>query len=429
MRLFFVTTHYFFVFLKNLSNFFAIVASAFRFPIIGVWYLWFDLVSWRQQISRHHLVGGHVRKRKKHASAVAIGGRVEELSGANFARNASLGVVEIEITVPAEIVPARADKVLAALLPEFSRARLQCLFDEGRVRLITGSGVNGDVNSVAPAPVVLSRRNPLSGGARVLLDAPASPPSQLAPAAGIPLVALYEDEHLLVVNKPAGVVTHPGAGTGDDTLVHAALAHTLGALAGAGGDLRPGVVHRLDKGTSGVILLAKTDAAYHALVRQFAGREPDKQYVALVAGRPALLSGSVREPIGRHRTNRVRMAVRDDGKPARTDWAVEERFGEVAARVRCWLFTGRTHQIRVHMAHLGHPLLGDETYGRGAGSAGGLLDGLPVDRVMLHAERIALAHPVTGAPLLIVAPVPADFLAAEAWLRAHHGSRLVERIC
>jgi 23S rRNA pseudouridine1911/1915/1917 synthase len=322
----------------------------------------------------------------------------------------------VTVTVPVDAPPVRADKALAGALPAMSRSQVQRLLDDGRV---SADGA------------VLGKRSVLAGGAVVTLDIPEAAPAALAPA-DIPLDALFEDEHLLAVNKPAGMVSHPGAGTGEDTLAHAALAHTGGALAAAAGERRPGIVHRLDKETSGVILLAKTDVAYHALVRQFAEREPDKQYLALVAPCPALLAGSERGDIGRHKTNRVKMAVRDDGagKAARTDWRVEERFGAAAARVRCKLFTGRTHQIRVHLAHKGNAILGDVTYGRGGANGGvcGVLAGAPVGRVLLHAERISLPHPVTGALLEIVAPLPADFLAVETWLREKFGSRPVVRI-
>lgn len=313
-------------------------------------------------------------------------------------------------TVPAGVSPDRADKVLAMCFDALSRSQIQRLLDDGRI-VFQGSPVR-----------VLERRSRLAPGDVVQIDRPLPPPAQLVPAE-IPLDVLWEDEHLLAVNKASGLTTHPGAGTSEDTLAHAALHHTGGCLAAAGGVMRPGIVHRLDKGTSGVILLAKTDLAYHALVRQFSERELDKQYLALVRRRPALLSGSIREPVARHPSNRVKMAVREDGKPARTDWEVEECFGGQAARVRCWLFTGRTHQIRVHLAHAGHALLGDATYGRAEHG-----EAWPVARVMLHAERISLAHPVSGEALEIIAPVPADFLEVEAWLRERFGSRRVELV-
>ncbi len=314
------------------------------------------------------------------------------------------------ITIPSDTAPDRADKILTALFADLSRAQIQKIIDDGNVK-------------IADTGVVVDRRRKLFPGDKVTISLPPPPPSELRPA-DIPLEILFEDKHLLAVNKAAGTVTHPGAGTGEDTLAHAALHHTGGALAPAAGALRPGIVHRLDKETSGVILLAKTDLAYHALIKQFSEREPDKQYVALTDKCPALLSGSITAPIDRHRTMRVKMAVRDDGKPARTDWEIEERFGKQAARVRCFLHTGRTHQIRVHMAHIGHSLLGDKTYGKNTPNTAGR----DVPRVMLHAERITLPHPVSGKMLTIIAPVPADFRAVEKRLREEFGSNPVVKI-
>jgi 23S rRNA pseudouridine1911/1915/1917 synthase len=311
---------------------------------------------------------------------------------------------EIEtITIPADYAPDRADKTLAAALG-LSRTRAQHLLEDGRIT--TGN---------PPRPVTSKER--LSPGDILQFDPP-TPPETTPTPADIPLSILYEDAHLLAINKPSTLITHPGAGVTGPTLVHAALHHTSGQLAPAGGELRPGIVHRLDKETTGVILLAKTDEAHADLVRQFSEHLPVKQYIALVDAAPGLLSGSVREPVGRHPSNRVKMAVRDDGKPAWTEWVVEERFGTQAARIRCWLHTGRTHLIRVHLAHLGHPLLGDASYGR----AGGVREGWPVFRVMLHAQHIAFTHPVTGEPLEISAPIPPDFPALETWLREQFGS-------
>lgn len=315
----------------------------------------------------------------------------------------------LTLTIADDIEPDRADKVLVAHFSDMSRSQIQRLLDEHKA-----------IRAGKP----LCRKDKIGPGDTIEISRPPPPPSSLAPT-DMPLEILFEDEHLLAVNKASGMVTHPGAGTGDDTLVHAALFHTKEKLALAGGDLRPGIVHRLDKETSGVILLAKTDLAYHALVRQFSEREPDKQYVALVNQCPRLLSGSIREPIERHRTHRIKMTVREDGKPARTDWAVEERFGEVAARVRCWLHTGRTHQIRVHLTHIGHPLLGDKTYGKNPSAAQAEW---PMPRVMLHAERITFPHPVTEEEMTLTAPLPKDFLALENFLRTAFGSRPVTKL-
>ena len=225
----------------------------------------------------------------------------------------------------------------------------------------------------------------------------------------IALEVLCEDAHLLAINKPPGMVVHPGAGTGENTLVHALLAHCRGSLSGVGGVERPGIVHRLDKETSGVIIVAKTDAAHRGLAAQFAGRTVLKEYLALVSGVPALLGGGIKQPIGRHPRQRHRMAVVSEergGRPADTDWALVERFGKSAALLRCTLHTGRTHQIRVHLRSIGHPLLGDAAYGWKADAR------VPLPpRVMLHAEHLALQHPITGKLLDLRAPLPKDFKA------------------
>lgn len=313
-------------------------------------------------------------------------------------------------TVEEDAVPERADKALAARFG-LSRSSVQRLLDNGHA-------------SVGEPPCIIGRRHTLSPG-DVVRWTPPPPPKAIPGAVDIPLEVLYEDEYLIAINKPSGLITHPGAGVEGPTLVHAVLHITGGQLAPAGGEHRPGIVHRLDKETTGVILLAKTDDAHLSLTRQFSEHTPVKQYIALVNKQPVLLSGSIREPIGRHPSNRVKMAVREGGKPAWTDWAVEERFGGCAARIRCWLHTGRTHQIRVHLLHIGHPLLGDGTYGYASVSA---QEGWPAPRVMLHAEQIRLEHPITGEPLDIRAPIPPDFPALETWLREKFGSQPVVKI-
>lgn len=310
-------------------------------------------------------------------------------------------------SVPEVCDGLRADKALAEMFPEMSRSRLQKIIDAG------GATLDGKP---------LARKTAVRAGEKIAVDFPEDAPSELVPA-DIPLDIIFEDEHIVAVNKAAGIVTHPGAGTGDDTLVHALLHRTGGKLAPAGGAARPGVVHRLDKETSGIILFAKTDAAYYALVEKFSSRELDKQYVALTDGAPDLLAGVVREPIGRSPSNRTKMCVREDGKPARTDWFVEEKFGNAAALVRCILHTGRTHQIRVHLAFVGHPILGDKTYGK---TRDAQID-WPIPRVMLHAERLRLAHPITGEELDLHAPLPPDFANLAEFLRERFGSRLIAR--
>jgi 23S rRNA pseudouridine1911/1915/1917 synthase len=299
--------------------------------------------------------------------------------------------------VPDTIRPCRADKVLAEAFPEHSRAALQRAFEAGLVRR------NG---------VALSKSDDVKAGDTLEFALPKTMPAELRPVA-IPLHVLYEDEHLLAVNKAAGMVVHPGVGTGEDTLVHALLAHCAGGLSGIGGIERPGIVHRLDKETSGVLLVAKNDAAHRGLSEQFAGRHLRKEYLALVSGVPRLQSGVIERAISRHPVHRERMTVGEGGRPARTDWEIVEAFGGQAALVRCRIHSGRTHQIRVHLKSIGHPLLGDRVYGWKPDPA------LPAPpRVMLHAERIAFLHPITARPLDVHAPLPEDFVQLLAALRS-----------
>jgi 23S rRNA pseudouridine1911/1915/1917 synthase len=294
-----------------------------------------------------------------------------------------------ELVLPEGARAARADRVLAAAFPEHSRTALQRAFDAGLV-LREGTAIARDTS--------------VAGGDRLEFNLPEVAPADLKPA-DIPLDVLFEDRHLLAVNKASGMIVHPGAATGEDTLVHALLAHCAGSLSGIGGVERPGIVHRLDKETTGVIVVAKTDQAHRALADQFATRTLTKEYVALVSGVPQLLSGSIDRAIARHPVHRHRMTVGEGGKPARTDWERAEAFGDLAALVRCRIFTGRTHQIRVHLKSLGHPILGDALYGWKPDPR---LKKQP-GRVMLHAEHLVLAHPVTGKELDLRAPLPADF--------------------
>ncbi len=302
-----------------------------------------------------------------------------------------------ELIVPEGSRPSRADRVLAAAFPEHSRTALQRAFDAGLVRR---------------ANVVLSRDTAVSSGDRLEFSLPAVAAADLKPA-DIPLDVLFEDRHLLAVNKASGMIVHPGAATGDDTLVHALLSHCAGSLSGIGGVERPGIVHRLDKETTGVIVVAKNDQAHRALADQFATRTLTKEYVALVAGVPQLLSGTIDRAIGRHPVHRHRMTIGEGGKPARTDWERVEAFGDIATLLRCRIFTGRTHQIRVHLKSLGHPILGDALYGWKPDAC---LKKQPA-RVMLHAEHLVLAHPSTGKELDLRAPLPADFTALIRALR------------
>jgi len=300
-------------------------------------------------------------------------------------------------SVPEEYRRIRADKALAVAFPEHSRTALQRAFDAGLVSL---------------GGAAIKRDHPVNGGDVLEFSLPDVAPPDLR-AVDIPLDVLYEDKHMLAVNKAAGMVVHPGAATGEDTLVHALLAHCAGGLSGIGGVERPGIVHRLDKETTGVIVVAKNDQAHRALSDQFATRALKKEYVALVAGVPQLLSGTIDRAISRHPTHRHRMTVGEGGKPARTDWERAETFADVAALLRCQIFTGRTHQIRVHLKSLGYPILGDALYGWKANAR---MSPQP-ERVMLHAEHLVLTHPVSGKVLDLRAPLPADFNAMIKGLR------------
>lgn len=295
-------------------------------------------------------------------------------------------------TVPPDSSRARADKVLATAFPEHSRVAFQRSLDAG---LVTRNGK------------VIDRSAEVVAGDELIFTFPDVKPTELR-AVDIPLEVVYEDKHLLAINKAAGMVVHPGAGTGEDTLVHALLSHCEGELSGIGGVERPGIVHRLDRETSGIMLVAKTDAAHRGISEQFAARTSHKEYLALVDGVPGLLSGSLRKPIGRNPTQRHKMAVVEGpgGRDAHTDWVRVEAFGgNLASLMRCTIHTGRTHQIRVHMKSLGHILLGDVIYGWKASPR---LPSQPT-RTMLHAEHLVVSHPVTGKVLDLRAPLPKDF--------------------
>jgi len=289
----------------------------------------------------------------------------------------------------------RIDKVLAAAFPEHSRAAFQRALEAGLVK------IDGKV---------VAQSDDVRGGQTIDFSLPETKPAELKPV-DIPLAVVFEDKHLIVINKAAGMVVHPGVGTGEDTLVHALLAH-CSDLSGIGGVERPGIVHRIDKETTGLLVVAKNDAAHRALSDQFAERTLLKEYVALVSGVPKALSGTIDRGIARHPVHRHRMTTGEGGKPARTDWTLLEKFAAAAAFVRCRIHSGRTHQIRVHLKSIGHPLLGDKVYGWQEKAD------LPrVSRVMLHAEHLVIAHPVSGKPLDLRAPLPADFETLLAGLR------------
>ena len=298
--------------------------------------------------------------------------------------------------VPEGSKRTRTDKALAAAFPAHSRVAFQRALEAGLVK------VDGRV---------VAQSDEVKAGQTIEFSLPEVKPAELR-AVEIPLEVIFEDKHLIVLNKPAGMVVHPGVGTGEDTLVHALLAHCAGELSGIGGVERPGIVHRLDKETTGLIVVAKHDVAHRALADQFAERALLKEYVALVAGVPKALSGRIDRGIARHPVHRHRMTTGEGGRPAKTDWTVVEKFGERAALLRCRIHTGRTHQIRVHLKSIGHPILGDAIYGWKP------VPGLTVPRVMLHAEHLGFTHPVSGKLLDLRAPLPADFQAVRAALKS-----------
>ena len=287
----------------------------------------------------------------------------------------------------------RLDKALADA-SGLSRERIKALIEEGRVTL---DGAKAGQPSLKPA-----------AGSRFAIAVPQAAPAE-AEAQDIPLAIVFEDEHLVVVDKPAGLVVHPAAGNLDGTLVNALLHHCAGQLSGIGGVARPGIVHRIDKDTSGLLVVAKTDAAHEGLARQFADHSIERAYLALVAGVPAPLAGTVRGSIARSSTNRKKMALVADGrgKHAVTHYRTVEQLGD-AALVECRLETGRTHQVRVHMASIGHGLLGDPVYGRTPHRLRPLLAAQDFHRQALHAAELGFIHPVSGDRVHLVSALPDD---------------------
>jgi 23S rRNA pseudouridine1911/1915/1917 synthase len=288
----------------------------------------------------------------------------------------------------------RLDVMLHGRFPEFSRSRVQDWIRRGRVL------VNG-----APARASQAVR----AGDEVDVDPVAAPPLRATPEP-IPLTVLYEDEDLVAIDKPAGMVVHAGAGVHAGTLVNALL-HRFATLSGVGGELRPGIVHRLDRFTSGVLLVAKNDAAHRRLAAQFSGREVEKIYLALVHGRVAGESGRIERPIARDPVHRTRMTARlAEGRAAWSEYRVLRRF-ERFTLLEVRIGTGRTHQIRVHLSSIGHPVAGDTLYGAPAA----VEELPPLGRYFLHAHRIRFRRPATGEEVAVVSPLPA---ALETWMSA-----------
>ena len=309
-----------------------------------------------------------------------------------------------EAVVDQDRAGLRLDRALGELFPDHSRSAL--------ARLVEGGHVAVDTRQATKT----SQRVEL--GQHIEVDFPDPAPSAIE-SQDIPIAVLYEDVDLVVIDKPAGLVVHPAAGHPDQTLVNALLFHVKD-LSGVGGELRPGIVHRLDKDTSGVMIIAKNDETHRKLSSEWNSERVRKEYLALVYGTPSKDRGTVDAAIGRDPRERKRMAVVAGGKPALTDFELAERL-RWASLIRCRLRTGRTHQIRVHMKHLGHPIVGDPVY------SGPQWRGIPdrkiqrmlaaLDRQLLHATKITFVHPRTGQPVTVEAPLPADFARVLAELR------------
>jgi 23S rRNA pseudouridine1911/1915/1917 synthase len=301
----------------------------------------------------------------------------------------------IEAIIDSANEGARLDRALASVLPGLSRERIKALILSGQVVSGQGRCLSDPASKVQP-------------GQRFIVTLPA-PVSSRAQAQDIPLAVVYEDDALIVIDKPAGLVVHPAVGNPDGTLVNAILHHCGGSLSGIGGVTRPGIVHRIDKDTSGLLVVAKTDSAHEGLAEQFKDHSIIRRYVGIVGGVPTPPAGTIDTWIGRSDRDRKKMAVQREGrgKHALTHYTTREVL-KGATVLECRLETGRTHQVRVHMAHIGHALLGDPVYGRVKKSFKTLLDLLQFDRQALHAERLGFIHPVTGEKLDFVSPIPVD---------------------
>jgi 23S rRNA pseudouridine1911/1915/1917 synthase len=321
------------------------------------------------------------------------------------APDAMTRTTEFVEVVPEELAGRRLDQALAEMFPQFSRSRLKQWIESGQVAV--------DDLSLRP-------KDKVAGGERIRLQALAEPDERVAPEP-IPLTVVHEDEQVLVIDKPAGLVVHPGAGNRAGTLQNALLHHRPGLAALP----RAGIVHRLDKDTTGLMVVAATLEAHADLTRQLEERSVRREYRAVCQG-VLTAGGTVDAPIGRHRSDRLRMAVREDGRPARTHYRVVERF-RAHTHVRVRLETGRTHQIRVHFAHLRHPLVGDPVYGGRLRLPPGDNESLAAAlrgfrRQALHAARLEFRHPGTGEPRAFEAPLPADFEGLLTALRTDAGA-------
>jgi len=315
------------------------------------------------------------------------------------------------VTVRPEEAGQRLDRVLAARIPALSRSRLKALILDGQVT----------IQGTIAARTIRDPAARVNSDDILVVNLP--PPAPAKPAGeAIPLNIVYEDAAIIVIDKPAGLVVHPAAGHAQGTLVNALIAHCGDSLSGIGGVKRPGIVHRLDKDTSGLMVIAKTDKAHRALSAQFAAKaegELERGYLAFVWGVPDRAQGTIDAPLDRHPHARDKRAVRAGGRPAVTHWQLLERFAgadgkPVASLLACTLETGRTHQIRVHLAHIGHPILGDSTYGTGFKTKASLLGPKAkaalqaLGRQALHAYLLAIRHPETGENLAFQSELPGD---------------------
>lgn len=301
-----------------------------------------------------------------------------------------------DVVLGPEMAGWRLDRALAAAIPALSRERMKALVSAGEVRID---------HAVCRDPA-----RKLKGGEAACVHIPAPRPSD-AEAQDIPLTIVYEDDALLIVDKPAGLVVHPAAGNLDGTLVNALLHHCAGRLSGIGGVARPGIVHRIDKDTSGLLVVAKTDPAHEALSRQFSAHTVERRYSAVVIGHPAPPAGRVEGALARSSANRQKMAIVAEGRGKRavTHYRTVRPL-KGAALVECRLETGRTHQIRVHMTSIGHPLVGDATYGRMPGNLAPILAELAFHRQGLHAATLGFRHPVTQEFLSFESSLPQDIV-------------------
>jgi 23S rRNA pseudouridine1911/1915/1917 synthase len=301
------------------------------------------------------------------------------------------GFSTISVSLDAAQSGWRLDRALAAAVPTLSRERLKVLISSGHVR----------------GPLGLARDPAMKTacGASFEIDVPEARPAHNV-AQDIALDIIFEDDHLLLVDKPAGLVVHPAAGNFDGTLVNALLHHCAGRLSGIGGIARPGIVHRIDKDTSGLLVVAKTDRAHEGLSAQFAKHSIDRRYAAIVAGIPT--SGFVDAPLARSPHDRKKVAIQARGKRAVTHYTLQTALKRDAALIECRLETGRTHQVRVHMASIGHPLLGDPVYGRTRPVHKAILREIGFVRQALHAKYLGFVHPITSQTLAFDSKIPHD---------------------